>query len=195
MSKRILLCIVFLMTMATIATSAAEDNAVPSDMIMVVRLETPLSTQSNQTGDKFSATILEPERYRDALVKGHIRRIEQSGKLSGRTEMSLAFDSIELPGETEQRFRAHVKEIKESENVKMVDNEGHLISGSRTDQTLVRSGIGATVGGVLGGVLGGGKGAALGILLGAGAGAGSVYAQGVREIRLDPGTELELQTE
>lgn len=169
-------------------------QAVPSGENMLIRLETPLSTEDNRVGDPFSATVVEPARYEGALVKGHIRNIDESGRLSGRTELSLDFDSIALRRGDVTPFRAQVTDVRDTEDVKIVDNEGKLRSGSRTTDTLTRSGIGGAVGGVLGGVLGGGKGALIGVLLGAGAGAGSLFAQGAREIRLDPGALIDIST-
>ncbi len=195
MLKKLFASIAVLLAMAPAAASYADERAIPPERNMLIRLETPLSTRVNRTGDPFRARVVEPERYEGAIVRGHVRDIDRSGRISGRTEMALAFDSIELPGERVQPFRAQVDDIRESESVKIVDSEGRLISGNRTSQTLTRSTIGAAVGGVLGGVLGGGKGALLGVLLGGGAGAGTVYAQGAREIRLDRGTELDIETD
>lgn len=176
------------------STPFAAVQAVPSGVNMLIRLETPLSTEDNRVGDRFNATVVEPTRYEGALVRGHIRSIEESGRFSGRTELSLDFDSIELRRGDVQPFRAQVTDVRDTDDVKIVDNEGNLRSGSRTTDTLTRSGIGGAAGGVLGGVLGGGKGALIGVLLGAGAGAGSLFAEDAREIQLDPGALMDIST-
>jgi len=194
MSKKLFLALITL-AVVPISVPFAAAQAVPSGTNMLIRLETPLSTRMNQPGDPFTATVLEPDRFEGAVIRGHVRNINQSGRLQGRTELSLAFDSIKFRrGEEGRPFRATVNDVRETDTVKIVDSEGRIISGNRTSQTMKRSGIGAAIGGVLGGAIGGGRGALLGVLLGAGAGAGSVYAQGAREIRLDPGTMIDIST-
>ena len=46
------------------------------------------------------------------------------------------------------------------------------------------------LGAIIGGIAGGGKGAAIGAIIGAGAGAGSVYAQGDKDLILEPGAQM-----
>jgi hypothetical protein len=189
-----LLFILAAIIMVPFATPCVAAQAVPSGTDMLLRLETPISTRINRQADQFTATVVAPREFEGATVYGHVRNIDESGKLKGRTEMSLSFDSIEFRRGDVRPFRAHLQDVRESDTVKIVTDEGRMISGNRTNQTLKRSGIGAAIGGALGGALGGGKGALLGVLLGGGAGAGSLYAQGAREIRLEPGTELEIST-
>jgi hypothetical protein len=71
-----------------------------------------------------------------------------------------------------------------------VDEEGNAQSGSRGNQTLKRTGIGAAAGAVVGGLIGGGKGVAAGLIIGGAAGAGSIAVQGSKELRLEAGTEM-----
>lgn len=195
MSKNVILVVLLAVALVPATVPTASAQAIPSGTNLIIRLETPLSTERNRVGDPFQATVVEPQEYRGALIRGHIRDIEESGRLRGRTEMALAFDSIQMRrGIRPQPLRAQLVNVYESETVSIVDEEGRVRSGSRTHDTMQRGGIGAAVGGVLGGVLGGGKGALLGVLLGAGAGAGSLFAEGVREIRLDPGTQMEIST-
>lgn len=193
-SNKYLLSVLLAFALLPLSVPFAAAQSVPSGMDMVIRLDTPLSTRANRPGDPFTATVVEPDRYGGSIVNGHIRDIDQSGRLKGRTELSLAFDSIQLRRGRTEPFKAQVQNVYESDTVKIVDNEGNIKSGSRGEQTMKRSGIGGAVGGALGGVIGGGKGALLGVLLGAGAGAGSLYAEGAKEIRLDPGTQIEIST-
>ena len=150
MSKKFFTMLLML-AVVPLAAARQEPQAVPSGMNMVIRLETPLSTHSNHAGDSFTATVMEPDEFRDCRITGHVRDIHESGKLKGRTEMSLAFDSIELRKGQVRPLHAQVQTVFESETVKVVDDEGRIQSGSRGNQTLKRSGIGAAVGGALGG--------------------------------------------
>ena len=67
------------------------------------------------------------------------------------------------------------------------DEEGGVESGSRSKQTVKRTGVGAVAGGIIGGIAGGGKGAAIGLILGGAGGAGSLAIKGSKELRIESG--------
>lgn len=157
---------------------------------MKIRLNDQISTKTNKEGDKFTAVVLDPSDYADAVIEGHIAKLNKSGKASGKTELALVFDTIHLRDNRSGRFAAQVEKIYQSEKVKSVDDEGNVESSSRTKDTAVRTGGGAVLGAIIGGVAGGGKGAAIGAAIGAGVGAGSVFIEGGKELTLEPGTEM-----
>jgi outer membrane lipoprotein SlyB len=134
--------------------------------------------------------VLDPSDYADAVIEGHIAQLNKSGKASGKTELSLAFDSIQLRDGRTGRFAAQVEKVYESETVKTVDEEGNVETGSRTKDTATRTAGGAALGAIIGAVAGGGKGAAIGAAIGAGVGVGSVFIQDGKDLVLDPGTEI-----
>jgi len=176
-------------------TTSSRDRVLVRDGIeMKIRLQTPISTKTNREGDRFTAVVLDPSEYADAIITGHIAKLNKSGKLSGKTELALAFDSIELRNGQRGRFAAQVERIYESEKVKTVDEEGNVETTSRTRDTAVRTGGGAALGAIIGGIAGGGKGAAIGAAIGAGVGAGSVIYQGSKDLELDPGSEMLIRT-
>jgi hypothetical protein len=153
-------------------------------------LNDELSSEDSRVGDRFTATVLAPEQYEGARVLGHIRSINKSGRVKGTTTMTLAFDSLEMPGGRRGNMRGELIRVYDSESSSKVDEEGHVESGSRGKQTLKRGGIGAAAGAVLGGIMGGGKGAAIGLIIGGAAGAGSIAIEGSKELELKPGTEM-----
>lgn len=167
---------------------------VPDGIQMKVRLNDQISTKVNKEGDKFTAVVLDPTDYADAVIEGHVAKLNKSGKASGKTELALVFDVIHLRDGREGRFAAQVEKIYQSEKVKTVDDEGNVESSSRTKDTAVRTGGGAVLGAIIGGVAGGGKGAAIGAAIGAGVGAGSVFVEGGKELTLEPGTEMLIRT-
>src|ERR1043165_1443805 len=69
---------------------------VPVGTDLTVRINASLSSKDSRIGDRFPATVLNPTRFDEARVNGHISSIQKSGKIKGRTSMNLAFDSIEL---------------------------------------------------------------------------------------------------
>ncbi|HEX7531069.1 MAG TPA: hypothetical protein VF333_07990, partial [Pyrinomonadaceae bacterium] len=170
------------------APRATTPLLVPVGTNLKVRLNDTLSSKESRAGDKFTATAIDPVRFNEATVRGHIRSIVKSGKVTGRTTMHLAFDSIELPDGKHGILHGYVTKVYGSKN--SADNEGGVQSEGRGKQTLKRSGIGATAGAIIGGIAGGGKGAAIGLILGGAGGAGSLAINGHKELRLESGTEM-----
>ena len=166
-------------------------TVVPLGTNLRVRLNDDLSSKDSRVGDRFTATVVNPSRYEEAKVHGHISAIRKSGTVNGRTTMNLAFDSIDLREGRSGPMRGQVVRVygADSESSK-VDEEGRVQSGSRGKQAIKRGGIGAVAGAIIGGIAGGGKGAAIGLIVGGAAGAGSLAVQGSKELRLERGTEL-----
>lgn len=167
---------------------------IPDGVQMKIRLTTQVNTKTNREGDRFTAIVLDPSEYADAIIEGRIAKLNKSGKATGKTELSLTFDSIELRDGRSGRLAAQVEKVYQSESVKTVDEEGNVETGSRTKETAVRSVGGAALGAIIGGIAGGGKGAAIGAAIGAGAGAGSVLIDGGKDLVLEPGTEILIRT-
>ena len=165
---------------------------VPAGTNLRMRLNNDLSSKDNRVGDRFTATVVNPSRYEEAKVTGHISSIKKSGRVNGRTTMTLAFDSIELREGGRGTLRGQVTRIYDagSDSSSKVDEEGRVQSGSRGKQSLKRGGIGAAAGAIIGGIAGGGKGAAIGLILGGAGGAGSIAIQGSKELKLESGTEM-----
>jgi len=161
---------------------------VPVATNLKIRLNDTLSSRESRAGDRFSATVIDPVRFNEAVVHGHIRSIIRSGKVTGRTTMNLTFDSIDI-GEKHGVLHGYVTKVYGSDSAN-ADNEGGVQSKSRGNQTLKRSGIGATAGAIIGGIAGGGKGAAIGLILGGAGGAGSLAINGSKELKLESGTEM-----
>jgi hypothetical protein len=170
------------------APRAATPILVPVGTNLKVRLNDTLSSKESRAGDKFTATAIDPVRFNEATVRGHIRSIVKSGKVKGRTTMNLAFDAIELPDARHGILHGYITKVYGSKA--SADNEGGVQSEGRGKQTLKRAGIGATAGAIIGGIAGGGKGAAIGLILGGAGGAGSLAINGSKELKLESGTEM-----
>lgn len=154
-----------------------------------VRINETLSSKDSRVGDRFTATVIDPSRFDEARLFGHISSIQKSGKVKGRTSMNLAFDSIELRDGRKGVLRGYVTRVYGDDSGR-ADNEGGIESGSRTNQTVKRTGIGAGVGAIVGGIVGGGKGAAIGLIVGGAGGAGSLAVKGSKELKIESGTEM-----
>lgn len=193
-----LLAVLVMSTLPTMTAAAQTSRTrrrptttiVPSGTQLRIRLNDTLSSKDSRVGDRFTATVVNPSRYDEATITGHVRSLRKSGRVEGRTTMSLSFDSIRLRDGRSGRLRAEVVRVYDSDSAKNVDEEGRVQSGGRGKQTLKRSGIGAVAGAVIGGIAGGGKGAAIGMIVGGAAGAGSIAVQGSKELKLENGTEM-----
>ena len=163
-------------------------SLVPVGTSLKVRLNETLSSKESRKGDSFTTTVIDPVRFSEATARGHIESIVKSGKIKGRTTMNLAFDSIRLTDGQERPIHGYVTRVYGTGA--RTDEEGGVQSGSRTNQTLKRSGIGAAAGAIIGGIAGGGKGAGIGLIIGGAAGAGSLAVQGSKELKLESGTEM-----
>lgn len=162
---------------------------VPVGTDLKIRINDTLSTKNSRVGDRFTATVIDPDRFDEARVYGHISSIRKSGKIKGRTSMNLAFDRIEMRDGRKGVLHGYVTRVY-GDDAGRADDEGGVESGSRTNQTIKRSGIGATVGAIVGGLAGGGKGAAIGLIVGGAGGAGSLAVQGSKELKIESGTEM-----
>ena len=171
------------------APKPAPKPIVPVGTNLKIRLNDTLSSKESRAGDKFTATVMDPVRFNEATLHGHVRSIVKSGKVKGKTTMNLSFDSIDMPDGKQGVLHGYVTRVYGSESGQ-TDEEGGVESGSRGKQTVKRTGVGATAGAILGGIMGGGKGAAIGLILGGAAGAGSLAIKGSKELRLESGTEM-----
>ncbi|HEX8291797.1 MAG TPA: YMGG-like glycine zipper-containing protein [Pyrinomonadaceae bacterium] len=180
-------------TQAGSISTAAGDFVVTDGQMLTARLETDLSTRTAQTGDRFTMTVTSPAQFQGAVIEGHVASASRSGRITGRSDMSLNFDSIRYNGRTYQ-FAGFIETVRgmNGETVQ-VDNEGTVRDESQTKTTAQRAAIGTAVGAIIGAIASGGKGAAIGAVIGAGAGAGSVYVQGREDLELTSGSEVTIR--
>lgn len=176
---------------SSVGGGAVGSFVIPNGTQMVGVLNNDLSTQNVREGDRFTMTVRSPSQYDGATIEGSILNIDRGGRVSGRSEMTLDFDTIRLRDGRTYQFAGILEAVRtpSGETVR-VDNEGAVREGSQTEKTVTRTAIGTAVGAIIGAIAGGGKGAAIGAVIGAGAGAGSVYIQGRNDIELGAGTEV-----
>ena len=164
---------------------------VPNGTEIVAVLNNDLSTQNAREGERFTMTVRSPGQYDGATLEGTVSSINRGGRISGRSEMTLDFDTIRMRDGRSYRFAGILETVRmPSGDVVQVDNEGAVRESDQTNKTVTRTAIGTAVGAIIGAIAGGGKGAAIGAVIGAGAGAGSVYVQGRNDVDLTAGTEL-----
>ncbi|HEY6659675.1 MAG TPA: YMGG-like glycine zipper-containing protein [Pyrinomonadaceae bacterium] len=172
---------------------ATGNFVIPNGTELVAVLNNDLSTQNIREGERFTMTV-RGGQYEGATIEGSVINVSRGGRVSGRSEMTLDFDTIRLRDGQSYRFAGILESVRTpSGEVVRVDNEGAVRESDQTNKTVTRTAIGTAVGAIIGAIAGGGKGAAIGAVIGAGAGAGSVYVQGPNDLALTAGTEVTLR--
>ena len=172
--------------------TATGDFVVPNGTQLVGVLNTDLSTQNVRENDRFTLTVRTPGQFEGATIDGYVTGVDRSGRISGRSQLTLNFDTIRLRDGRSYRYAGILENVRTPNGeVVRVDTEGAVRDDdSQTNRTVTRTAIGTAVGAIIGAIAGGGKGAAIGAVIGAGAGAGSVYVQGRSDLELPAGTEI-----
>ncbi len=168
---------------------------IPDNTVLVAAINSNLSTKTSKDGDRFSMIVRSPSQYAGAIVEGYVSNANRSGRITGRSELSLNYETIRLLNNQTYRFAGVTQSVTNNagETVQ-VDNEGTVQeTNNQTNQTIGRTAIGTGVGAILGAILGGGKGAAIGAVLGAGAGAGSIFVQGRDDLEISNGAEFTIR--
>ena len=176
-----------------VQTSAA-NFIVPDGIRIVGMLNESLSTRTAVAGDQFTLRVNDPPEFAEATIEGHVSHIERSGRLTGRSVMTLDFDTIRLRDGRTYRFAGGVESVRTNTGETVRVDEGTVRDENQTRKTEERAAIGTAVGAIIGAIAGGGRGAAVGAILGAGGGAGSVYVEGRNDLELGRGTELTIRS-
>ncbi|HEV2764099.1 MAG TPA: YMGG-like glycine zipper-containing protein [Pyrinomonadaceae bacterium] len=160
----------------------------------VATLDRDLSTEYAREGDPFTMTVSAPSEFAGATVEGRVTRVNAAGRVSGRSELSFAFERLRLRDGRTVPLSATVEGVRGEggEDVRVDAETGGSVEeeDSQGRRTAERVAIGAAVGALIGALAGGGRGAVIGAAVGAGAGAGSVYVQGRDHLELPRGTEF-----
>jgi hypothetical protein len=146
---------------APVSAASGSPVEVPAGTSLVVRLIDDVDSQRDSVGQTFKASVDEPvvagertliPRGADVLLK--LTEDKQSGKITGKTELTLDVVSVQINGRM----------------VDVATEEVSRASGSRTSKSGQVIGGGTALGAIIGAIAGGGKGAAIGALSGAAAG-------------------------
>lgn len=165
---------------------------IPNGTRLTAVLRNRIATNVSQAGDQFTMEVTSPSQYSGAIITGRIAQAEGSGRVSGRANLVMDFESIQYRGRT-YSFAGIIDSAREADgDIINVNNEGSVRDGNQTTRTVTRAGIGAAIGALIGAITGGGDGAAIGAAIGAGAGAGSVLIQGRDNLQLEAGTQFSI---
>jgi hypothetical protein len=150
--------------------------------LIMVRTIEALSTERNQTGDTFTATLDQPLvadgfviAERGARVEGRIVSAQRAGRVTGLADLSL--ELLQLKTSDGQRVAIETQTFVK---------HGEASKG----QDAAKIGGVAALGAIIGAVAGGGKGAAIGAGAGGAAGAGTVMGTRGKAIVLPPESKI-----
>jgi hypothetical protein len=161
---------------------------IPNGVMLTARLRNSVNSRVSQIGDRFTMDVVSPSEYNGAVIEGHVAQATNSGRVSGRANLQLDFDTINVSGR-QYAFAGMINSVDPINGDSVtVNNEGTIRDNDQTTKTVTRAGVGALLGAVIGAVAGGGQGAAIGAAVGAGAGAGSVLIGGRDNIELANGS-------
>lgn len=174
---------------------------VPEGTTLRIKLNDALSTKTNARGDAFSAQVTQPVFVGTDMVipvgstvRGTVASVEKAGRVKGRSELNLRFESITLPNGHDEPIVATLIGIASDQEKETVESGEGTVKGEgskKRDAAVI--GAGAGIGAAIGAIAGGAKGTAIGAGAGGLIGLAGVLATRGKDIELPAGTELEIQ--
>ena len=159
-----------------------DDSVIPGKSDIFISLQQSLSTRSARSGDKFSSQVEVPVTADDEIVIpvgsyiiGFVDRSKRAGRIKGKAELTLKFDTVILPDGTTRYMRAGVHS-SEGYATELDGEEGTLQGQGGSHGEVVagaaRGAVTGTIVGVTAGAMRGsmGRGAAAGAAIGAAVG-------------------------
>ena len=163
-------------------TLSGGGEVVPAGTVITVRTIDLIDSDVTRAGERFRASLDDPlqvgERTiapRGADVSVQIVRVQQSGKLTGRDEVSMELYDITINGK----------------KYPVATSYAEVHSGSRGARTAKVAGGTAALGAIIGAIAGGGKGAAIGAGAGAATGVGIEEVTHGQRVKVPPETRLD----
>lgn len=154
---------------------------IPADTAVTIRMIDAVNSETTRIGQTFRASIDEPIMVADRAVVPRgadvITKLvddQKSGKIQGRTVLTLALVSISVNGQM----------------VDVTSSDVRTASSSRTGKSAGLIGGGAAVGAIVGALAGGGKGAAIGAASGGALGGATTVLTNGQQVKIPSETRL-----
>jgi type IV secretion system protein VirB10 len=196
--------------LAVLATSAlslgqaADTNksstVIPSGTKVALALKQAISTKTAKEGDAVYAQSTFPVVIDDRIVipagtyvQGKISHIQRGGHIKGRAELLIHFTSLIYPSGYTVMLPGALENVPGAEHATTKGSEGKVQedsdSGKKLETVAKTAGTGAAIGGL---GTGSWKGAGIGGGIGAGVGAAIGMLSRGADVRLEPGTSVEM---
>ena len=143
------------------ARYAPTSITLPVGTWVTVRVNEPLSSDRNQTGDAFSGTLMEPIianglliARRGETVRGVVTEAQKAGRVSGVSHLKLELTEIQLADGRQVQVKT-----------KLIDRKGNTSYGRDAAAIGTTTAVGAAIGAGVNGGVGAGVGAAAGLVV------------------------------
>lgn len=177
---------------------------IPAGTTVLLHLKSPLNTKNARVGDAVycetafpvtqdNVTVIPPHTY----VKGQVTRVERPGRVKGRAELQLHFNTLIFPDGYTIQLPGSLQNVPGSDNSAMADKEEGTVKANgqkaKDAGTVAETaGAGAAIGGITarsveGAGIGGGIGGAVGL-------ARVLMTRG-QDVRLETGSAVEMVLE
>ncbi len=160
-----------------------------------IRLLDKLSTRRSSKGDPFAAELLDDlplssgwKLARGTRIEGKLRHVKRAGRISGRAEMKLDFETLRCAGGQGVPIEALLVSV--SEDRARVKTASAIEAESDTRRDTRSVGVSSGIGALIGSIKGGGKGAVVGAGAGGAVGLAGVLATRGRDLELNPETVM-----
>jgi hypothetical protein len=178
--------------------NAGQPIVIRRDQVLLIELESNLSTDASQEGDRFQARVMDPRELDGSIIEGKVARVKRSGKLKGSAELQLAFETIRTPDNRTSNLSAQVIEVvsngQRDDEAGTVDSEGGVRGKDTVKDDVAKVGASTGIGAIIGAIAGGGKGAAIGAAIGGSIGTAGVMSSRGKDLRLSRGQQLRIRT-
>jgi hypothetical protein len=173
---------------------------IPAGTKVPLRLKQAISTKTAREGDAVYAETTFPVALDDRIlipvgtyVQGKISHIQRGGHVKGRAELMIHFTSMIYPSGYTVMLPGALENVPGAEHATMKDSEGTIRqdsdSGKKIETAAKTAGTGAAIGGLGTGTW---RGAGIGAGIGAGVGAAIGMLSRGGDVRLEPGTSVEM---
>ena len=192
----------FLLLLSSSFAQTLDDAVIPRKTEIFVKIQRSLNTKTARTGDRFHGQVEVPVTVEDKIIIpqgsfiiGHVDVSKSGGRVKGKPEMRLLFDTVILPNGTTRDIRAVLSSaegqkldpIREDGTIQGQGGQAGEVAGTATKGAIPGAGIGAIAGGWKGAGIGGAAGAATGALVG-------LLKKG-KQVQLPRGTSITIQLE
>ena len=173
---------------------------IPVGTRIPLSLKQAISTKTAREGDPVYAETAFPFVLNDRVlipagtyIQGKITRAQRGGHVKGRAEVLIHFTSMIYPSGYTVMLGGSIENTPGTEHTTMKDSEGTIRQDSEAGRKARSAAEGATTGAVIGAVTNGGKGAGIGAGVGGLAGLAIGMLSRGADIRLGPGTSIEME--
>jgi hypothetical protein len=185
---------------APAGSSHTDALTIPAGTRVPLSLKQAISTKTAKEGDSVYAETTFPFALNDRIiipsgtyVQGKISHVKRGGRVKGRAEILIHFTSMIYPSGYTVMLPGSLENVPGAEKSTVKGSEGTIQQDRDTAKKIGTVASTATTGAIIGGLSGGGKGAGIGAGVGGVAGLAVAMLTRGNDVRLEPGTSIEME--